>query len=123
MTLSLKLSGSPRPRLGAQRNESRPSRGHQARAVAEVVGLPLLPWQQHALDVGLEEEDGHWAYPDVAVAVARQNGKTGGVLHPRVLTGLLLWGNGFCIPLKTGSCPARASSKSPASSKRSSPAG
>ena len=60
--------------------------------MAEVVGLPLLPWQPHALDVGLEEEDGHWAYPDVAVAVARQNGKTGGVLHPRILTGLLLWG-------------------------------
>ena len=91
MTLSLRLSGSPRPRLGTPRS-SRPTRGHEARAVAEVIGLPLLPWQAHALDVGLEEENGHWAYPDVAVAVARQNGKTGGVLHPRILTGLLLWG-------------------------------
>jgi phage terminase large subunit-like protein len=59
----------------------------------EVVGRPLLPWQAYALDVGLEvEADGSWAYADVAVAVARQNGKTGGCLEPRILVGLLLWG-------------------------------
>jgi phage terminase large subunit-like protein len=57
-----------------------------------VIGRPLLDWQAHALEVGLEVEDGRWAYPDVAVAVARQNGKTGGVLNMRILTGLLLWG-------------------------------
>jgi phage terminase large subunit-like protein len=58
----------------------------------EVVGKPLLPWQAYALDVGLEHDNGRWAFSDVAVAVARQNGKTGGVLEPRILVGLLLWG-------------------------------
>jgi phage terminase large subunit-like protein len=58
----------------------------------EVVGRPLLPWQAYALDVGLEHDNGRWAFADVAVAVARQNGKTGGVLEPRILVGLLLWG-------------------------------
>jgi phage terminase large subunit-like protein len=59
----------------------------------EVVGKPLLDWQAYALDVGLEvEADGSWAYQDVAIAVARQNGKTGGTLEPRILVGLLLWG-------------------------------
>jgi phage terminase large subunit-like protein len=62
--------------------------------VAEVIGLPLLPWQSYALDVGMEMEGDAYAYPDVGVAVARQNGKTGGVLQPRILTGLLVFGEG-----------------------------
>jgi phage terminase large subunit-like protein len=51
-----------------------------------------LAWQRHALDVGLERSDAGWAYPDVGIAVARQNGKTRGILGTRILTGLLLWG-------------------------------
>ena len=60
-----------------------------------MIGKPLLDWQRYALDVGLEHDNGRWAYNDVAIAVARQNGKTGGaggVLGTRILTGLLLWG-------------------------------
>ena len=83
---------SPRPRVGTVRTD-RHTRANEVAAVAEVVGRPLLPWQAYALEVGLETtEEGAWAYRDVAVAVARQNGKTGGILEPRILTGLLLWG-------------------------------
>lgn len=61
--------------------------------MAEVIGRPLLPWQSYAFDVGLEVgPDGRWAFPDVGIAVARQNGKTGGLANIRILTGLLLWG-------------------------------
>lgn len=80
-----------KPRLGTQRS-SRPSFGYQASAIAEVIGQPLLDWQSYALEVGLEREGSHWAYRDVAIAVARQNGKTGGPLKLRILVGLLLWG-------------------------------
>ena len=90
-TLSRKSSGSPRARLGTIRSD-RPSRGNEAAAVAQVIGRPLLDWQRYALDVGLEHEQGKWAFNDVGVAVARQNGKTGGVFGIRILTGLLLWG-------------------------------
>ena len=82
------------PRLGAQRSNT-DSAGHWANALAEVIGIPLLEWQRYALDVGMERVGDHWKYPDVAIAVARQNGKTGGVLQPRILTGLLLWGERF----------------------------
>jgi len=91
-TPSRAFSPSPQPRLGTKRT-SRRTRANEAAAVAEVVGRPLLPWQTTALEVGLETTDtGAWAYRDVAVAVARQNGKTGGILETRILTGLLLWG-------------------------------
>ena len=90
-TRSLKLSGLPRPRLGTQRT-SRATRGNEAAAVAQVIGRPLLDWQRYALDVGLEHDAGKWAYNDVGIAVARQNGKTFGTLGVRILTGLLLWG-------------------------------
>jgi phage terminase large subunit-like protein len=77
--------------VGTKRTD-RPTRGHEAAAVAEVTGRPLLPWQSYTLDVGLETTgDRAWAYRDVGIAVARQNGKTGGILETRILTGLLLW--------------------------------
>jgi phage terminase large subunit-like protein len=82
---------SPRPRLGTARTD-RETRGAQAAALAQTVGVPLLPWQSYALDVGLERTPRGWAYRDVAVAVARQNGKTRGILRTRILTGILLWG-------------------------------
>lgn len=42
------------------------------------MGKPLMPWQQHVLDVALEidPETGHLAYRDVVVTVPRQSGKT-----------------------------------------------
>jgi hypothetical protein len=92
MIPSPRSSGSPTPRIGTPRRVDRPTKARYAEAVASVVGRPLLGWQSHALAVGLETVDGRWAYPDVGVAVARQNGKTGGILEIRALTGLLVFG-------------------------------
>jgi len=85
--------GNVRPRVGTQRSD-RPTRGDEVRELCEEIGFPLLEWQQYALDVGLETapDSVQWAFPDVAIAVSRQNGKTGGVLHPRILTGMVRWG-------------------------------
>lgn len=41
-----------------------------------MVGAPLLPWQQHVMDVAFGvRADGKWAAYEVAIWVARQNGK------------------------------------------------
>ena len=80
-----------KPRLGTRRSQ-RTTRGNYTAALADAIGMPLLDWQALALDIGLEVEGERWAYPDVAVAVARQNGKTRGILQTRILAGLLLWG-------------------------------
>jgi hypothetical protein len=45
--------------------------------VARRLGLPLMPWQQHVLDVALEVlPDGRFAYDEVDLTVPRQAGKT-----------------------------------------------
>lgn len=53
------------------------------------MGKPLMPWQQHVVDVGLEvDEAGQFVYQLVIATVPRQSGKTtlfGGVLDHRAL--------------------------------------
>ena len=57
---------------------------------AEAAGLHLDPWQQHVLTEGLAETaDGKWAAFEVAIIVARQNGK-GSILEARQLFGLFV---------------------------------
>lgn len=66
--------------------------GPEAVALAEKAGLDLDPWQQYALRDALgERADGKWAAFEVALLVARQNGK-GGFFEARVLAGLFLLG-------------------------------
>lgn len=66
------------------------SSGQEAVELAASVDLILDPWQEHALHVGLgEKEDGSWSAFEVAVNVARQNGK-GGIIEARELAGLFL---------------------------------
>lgn len=85
--------GSRLPRVGTHRDLAYRTRGNEAAALAQVIGMPLIDWQRYSHDVALEiNADGTWHYPDVALAVARQNGKTDGVLAIRILAGLLLWG-------------------------------
>jgi len=56
--------------------------------------MNLLPWQQHVHDVGLEVgPDGKWLHNIVAAIVARQNGKTRGVLVARIIAGLFVFGD------------------------------
>jgi hypothetical protein len=55
-----------------------------------MAGLQLDPWQAFALHVGLGERlDGRWSAFEVAINVARQNGK-GGIIEGRELAGLFL---------------------------------
>ena len=70
------LLGSPIPRFGTARTDGRPSHGGQVAAVAEALGLPLMPWQRHVADVALEHEDGKLCFRDVVIGTPRQSGKS-----------------------------------------------
>lgn len=64
------------PRYGTPRTD-RPTRGTEVGEVARRLGLPLLPWQQHVVDVALElGDDGRYVYEEVDITVPRQSGKT-----------------------------------------------
>jgi hypothetical protein len=64
--------------------------GPEAVRLARVAGLDLDPWQQDALHDALGEgPTGRWAAFEVALLVARQNGK-GGFFEARVLAGLFI---------------------------------
>jgi hypothetical protein len=66
------------------------SAGHEAALLADRAGLVLDPWQRLVLRDGMgERPDGRWAAFEVAVMVARQNGK-GGIFEARCLAGLFL---------------------------------
>ncbi len=78
------LEGSPRvgPPLSAT------TASYAASEASQRIGLNLYPWQDHALDVMMSmDENNKWLYREVAVVVARQNGKTK-LLVPRILAGL-----------------------------------
>jgi phage terminase large subunit-like protein len=78
------LNGSPGPRFGTPRTD-RASFGVAVADVAATLARPLMPWQEHVVDVGLEHEAGVPVYRDVDVAVPRQSGKT------TLLGALALW--------------------------------
>ncbi|MGD6761362.1 terminase [Streptomyces sp. BH097] len=66
------------------------SSGQEAVELAASVELVLDPWQRYCLDVGLGEKgDGRWSAFEIAVNVARQNGK-GALIEARELAGLFL---------------------------------
>jgi len=59
-----------------------------------MTGMELLDWERHIADVGLETgPDGKFIHSLVATIVARQNGKTSGVLVRRILAGLFVLGD------------------------------
>lgn len=68
-----------------------PSKSDQVIALAEALGVPLLPWQIHVLDDALKyKADGKFARRTIGVLVARQNGKSH-LMRMRILAGLFLW--------------------------------
>jgi hypothetical protein len=68
------------------------SAGQEAVELAAMAGLMLDEWQQFAMHVGLgERPNGTHSAFEVAVNVARQNGK-GGIIEARELAGLFLLG-------------------------------
>ena len=73
------------PRFGTPRNFDRATFGPQVGEVARRLGMPLMPWQQHVLDVALElDDDGGLFYSEVVLTAPRQNGKTAIVLSKLV---------------------------------------
>ena len=93
----------PAARLGAQtpRVSKVPTytstAGPECVELAESVGLVLDPWQRYVLKHGLgERPDGKWAAFEVAVIVARQNGK-GAIITARELGGLYLFGEDLIL--------------------------
>jgi hypothetical protein len=86
------VEGVQTPRLSTVPSEWLSSAGREAVELAKLAGLELFPWQQRVLDIGLRERaDGQWAAFEVAVNVARQNGK-GAIIEARELAGLFLLG-------------------------------
>lgn len=66
------------PRFTTERTVKRPTLGSAAAKIAVELGTPLMPWQQHVLDVALEvdEQTKRLAYREVVLTVPRQSGKT-----------------------------------------------
>jgi hypothetical protein len=66
------------PRFGTPRRLERPTLGGAVGKVAEALGKPLMPWQQHVADVALEQDPvtGRLVYREVVLTVPRQSGKT-----------------------------------------------
>jgi phage terminase large subunit-like protein len=78
------------PRFGTPRRFDRPTLGPKVAELARVMGLPLMPWQQHVADVALEvdPDTGLLVYREVDLTVPRQSGKTSlllGVMVHRAL--------------------------------------
>lgn len=85
------LLGCQTPRL-SHVPEGDTARGDEAVEFARFCGLTLYPWQEDLLrDMCRTTPEGLWSAREVAVVVARQNGK-GEVLVARELAGLFLFG-------------------------------
>lgn len=85
------LQGWQRPRVSSV-PDGDDAAGVEAIELAESVGVHLDEWQQHAIRAALTERaDGRLSAFEVALVVARQNGK-GEVLGVRELAGLFLLG-------------------------------
>ncbi len=84
------LQGSQEPRLCSLPPFDADDSGRNAVALAAVAGLELDPWQRLVLEAGLRRGGGKWAAFEVALIVARQNGK-GAVLEALELAALFLF--------------------------------
>lgn len=80
----------PAPRYSPKRDPNNRTEGKQIAIIAEALGKPLMPWQQHVVDVATEVlPNGRYKYPVVLVTVPRQSGKTtlvGPVQLHRIMT-------------------------------------
>jgi len=83
------LLGDQRPRLSSVPPADW-SEGRNAVDLAALAGLELDPWQAHVLEAGLGRRGDRWAAFEVALIVARQNGK-GAVLEALELAALFLF--------------------------------
>jgi len=82
------VKGSPIPRIAPPLPAR--SRVKEFVAAADDIDMTLLPWQQRAgRYMYATGPDGRWLYPEVAIVVARQNGKTE-LLLPHIMCRLAM---------------------------------
>jgi phage terminase large subunit-like protein len=84
------LLGDQEPRVCSLPPFDSDASGRNAVALAGVAGLELDPWQRLVLESGLRRRGDKWAAFEVALIVARQNGK-GSILEALELAALFLF--------------------------------
>jgi phage terminase large subunit-like protein len=83
------LVGKTEPRLHTKYADDLPSRGQELIDLAIKLGEPLMPWQELvAIESMRVKDDERWAFPQIGVLVARQQGKSH-LMRLRILWGLL----------------------------------
>jgi phage terminase large subunit-like protein len=83
------LVGKTEPRLHTKYADDLPSRGQELIDLAIKLGEPLMPWQDLvAIESMRLKYDERWAFPQIGVLVARQQGKSH-LMRLRILWGLL----------------------------------
>jgi phage terminase large subunit-like protein len=83
------LVGKTEPRLHTTYRDDLPSRGQELIDLAIKLGEPLMPWQELvAIESMRVKDDERWAFPQIGVLVARQQGKSH-LMRLRILWGLL----------------------------------
>jgi phage terminase large subunit-like protein len=91
-----RLRGATKPRLS-----SIPLKGsnklQDVKDLCEIIGIPLLPWQEHVLkDMLTVDKSGNWIRKTNLLLIARQNGKTH-LARMLILTHLIKWGTDVLI--------------------------
>ena len=85
-----KLVGAIKPRL-ANTPLKGPNKLQDVLDLAELIKMPLMPWQEHVLrDALTVDKDGNWIRKTNLILVARQNGKTH-LTRMLILAHLLKW--------------------------------
>jgi phage terminase large subunit-like protein len=83
------LVGKSEPRLHTPFAVDFESRGHELMALADMLGEPLMPWQELVANESMKlKSDGRWVFPQVGILVARQQGKSH-LMRLRILWGLI----------------------------------
>jgi phage terminase large subunit-like protein len=83
------LVGKTEPRLHTTYRDDLPSRGQELIDLAIKLNEPLMPWQELvAIESMRVKDDERWAFPQIGVLVARQQGKSH-LMRLRILWGLL----------------------------------
>lgn len=73
---SMRSSQRCEPRYATPRRPERETFGPRLAKIAQVLGVPFMPWQHQVADVACEMIDGVPAYSEVGITVPRQSGKT-----------------------------------------------
>jgi phage terminase large subunit-like protein len=83
------VRGRTEPRLHSPFYSDLPTRYKELVELADRLGEPLMPWQELVAQESMRvKDDGRWAFPQVGILVARQNGKSH-FMRLRIIWGLV----------------------------------